>query len=246
MQVFTLAFKYVLAVSFLLEVNHHIKCLDNDVLLPLDNDHIREVELHYNGRILGACLAREKYFYGTGDSYHLKFIRHRQYLRAWDDEPAKYNELWSRMETKIAREEIYGYATNMLVKIGVDIDRLNRGCNTTTEQHYYYENGDRLDENKRKIMLPIYSQVWKIKESKKEDTIPTIQIKIFGPTREIIELEQFTDEYSTRPTIYVDRMKELLELPDKEFLKYDDAAKLALVKKYLTNITVLAEPRSGK
>lgn len=117
------------------------------------------------------------------------------------------------IHTTIDTNGAYQIATNWLMAVDVDVQRLEKEQPLTVKRLSWSY-----------TPLPIFEVSWGGK--------PAVSIWIAGDTKDLLHLRQEDDSYSRRPFVLIKEMDKLLAIPDEEFLKYSPLEKSNLVARF--------------
>jgi hypothetical protein len=112
--------------------------------------------------------------------------------------------------------DAYRIATNWLMAIDVDVQKLEKEHPATVEQMVPRDLGP----------LPIFEVYWGERGRSK------VSVRIAGDTKDLLHLRQNDDSYSKRPFALIKDMDKLLAIPNEEFLKYSPMERSNLVARF--------------
>lgn len=211
------AYKYVAIAVMLMEINYCAAKLKLPVQHRISPDSLRLAHVS-NPFVTG--------FGGTLETDHYSFVFFksgvlRRIVRINCFEKVPLRELqWkqSQMKSLISTNEAYQLATNWLSAILVDIAALEKSHPCVIEQTYFYPDArsisDSLEERKRIVLLPIFHVNWGDVKN------PTVQVSIFGPTKELLAIHIEDESFSLRPKELLRDVDKLLSIPDSEFARF--------------------------
>ena len=253
-----LAYKYVAVTLMLAEINFCASRLHLTIDLPIKEQDIKAVAV-FPPRVIGFAgrIDTKDYSFSFAKSGRLRFItkledgyqsmgiyRGSQVLR-------EYHEHMSKIKSTIDTNDAYRIATNWLVAVDVDVQRLEKAHPSTTRQQSFIswptnENGyggirvdsegniSPADGNINRKSLPLFDVYWGNGDRDKWGHAmgPAVDIMISGVNGELLKLRQEDDSYSKRPVSLIKDMDKLLAIPDEDFLKYSPTERSNLVARF--------------
>jgi hypothetical protein len=224
-----LAYKYVALAVMVAEINFCASNLHLNQPLPISSENLKAVMIHdprpligFNGR-----LDTENYSFSFVRSGKLRFITRldapgRQSLGIYRGSQSRVDciEQLSHMKSIISSNDAYHIATNWLVAMDVDLQKLEAEKSPEVEQQFLQSPGRGL------VPVPLFYVRWG------EKVNPTVDIMISGVTGELLNLRQEDDSYSKRPASLIKDMDKLLAIPDEEFLKMSSLEKSNLFVRF--------------
>jgi hypothetical protein len=228
-----LAYKYVAIAVMLAEINYCASRLRLPIDLPIQKTDIRVARVS-NPHVLSRVGHRslENGFAGAIDTsnYSFNFVKsgRLRYIIRLDSGYQAYSTTKIQgdlptheflpqlvgIHSTIDTNEAYRIATNWLMAIDVDVQRLEKEQPVTVKQQSLRDYGP----------LPIFEVSW--------GGHPAIVVWISGDTKDLLRLRQEDDSYSKRPFTLIKDMDKLLAIPDEEFLKYSPQEKSNLVARF--------------
>lgn len=228
-----LAYKCVAVTLMLAEINICASRLHLPVDLPMKEQDIK-AEAVFPPGIIGFAgrIDTEKYSFSFAKSGRLRFITNLNDNRG-NLSLREYQEQISHIKSVINTNDAYRIATNWLVAMDVDVQRLEKENSHMSKQQFFTAWPDNEKNNvEREFTLPFFDVKWG------NWTQPVIDVKISGATGELLKLRQEDDSYSKRPVSLIKDVDKLLTIPDEEFLKYSRAERSNLVVRF-TNLNFL-------
>jgi hypothetical protein len=239
-----LAYKYVAIIVMLAEINFCASRLHLPDNLPIKEQDIKAAAVS-PPRVIGFAgrIDTGKYYFSFIESGRLRFIINRNDDRG-NMTLREYLEGLSRIKSSMNTNDAYRIATNWLVAMDVDVQRLEKDHPSTTRQQSFMpwpSDGNtntviRVDSEgnilpadgntNREIPLPLFDVKWG------DWAEPVIDVKISGVTGELLKLRQEDDSYSKRPASLIKDADKLLAIPDEEFLKYSPLERSNLVVRF--------------
>ena len=147
----------------------------------------------------------------------------------------------SRMRSLIGTNEALALARKWLTEMDVDIYRLEMEHMPRVEQAFFYPDSTSISDppqkQQRKTLLPVFHIVWGT------DTTPVIRISIFGPTQELLSLQQEDTTYSKRLRVIMKDPEGLLAIRDHDFLRLSEKEKAALVQSHIIESPPATHPQ---
>ena len=237
-----LAYKYVAIAVMLAEINHSANRLHLPMDLPVKNSDIRAARVS-DPRVRSRSEHRPTEYGFSGfidtEKYSFSFpaglFKHPspgklRYIIRLDSGYQAYSTTKTQSDlptleflpqlvgihSTIDTNEAYQIATNWLMAIDVDVQRLEK------EQPLIVEHQSLRDYGP----LPLFKVSWG------KDEIPAVSVLIAGNTKDLLRLRQEDDSYSRRPFTLIKDMDKLLAIPDEEFLKYSPEEKSNLVARF--------------
>lgn len=244
-----LAYKFVATAVMLAEINYCASRLHLPIDLPVKesdirvqriyNPHLRShlehrpTEYGFAGRIDIQCYS---FSFPAGLSSDPKPGKLR-FITRLDDGYQAYStiKIQGKLRTSeflpqlvgihatIDTNEAYHLATNWLMAIDVDVQRLNKEQPITVKQEHWGNDP-----------LPIFDVKWGEGRVDKwgHSESAVVEVMIAGDTKGILHLRQNDDSYSKRPFALIKDMDKLLAIPDEEFLKYSPMERSNLVARF--------------
>jgi hypothetical protein len=245
-----LAYKFVATVVMLAEINHCSSRLHLPIDLPIKESDIKvatvfdphvptrvrnlPIEYGFAGRI-----ETEKYSFsfaaGLFDHPNpgkLRFITNLDNgYQAFSTTKVQgnlptpdYLPQLAGIQSVIDTNGAYRLATNWLVAMDVDVQRLEKEQAVTVKQEFL----------KGSAPLPIFEVRW---GEGRIDNLghrksAVVDVMIAGDTKDLLHLRQNDDSYSKRPFVLIKDMDKLLAIPDEEFLKYSPMERNNLVARF--------------
>ena len=167
----------------------------------------------------GGSLRTDSYAFGFGKGGLANFKK-RGFEPDTDSAIREQNFRFAEMKSLIGTNEAYQLATNWLTTIGVDLKALEEKYPPKICQWRYYPDAKGLEDlGQRFLTLPIFDLQWGNIPSLtggKEYPMPALSLRIFGPTKELIEFHLVDRTLSHRPEPIKD-FEKLLAIPDAEF-----------------------------
>lgn len=121
---------------------------------------------------------------------------------------------WAKTPSLVDTNGAYQLATQWLASVSVDVTRLNQEQQVQVDQWYYMKIADDPwsypvpPTTTNRTLMPIYDVKWG------EGDVPPVKVTVFGPTKELIELQLEDTSYSRRPPLIITNALELNRVPD--------------------------------
>ena len=210
----SLAYRYVATIAMLLDINYCAAKLELPIRLPLRPELVDAVYVNPPRVFVGGSVITQGYFFGYSHSGQLRFI-----YRRFPDSRSSLVERqmrWARMRSLITTtNEAYRLATNVLWRIEVNVNALERSNQVAVVQHFFY-GGDGVRAGS-KVDLPAYDVRWS------HGGEQAVAVTLFGPDKRVLQLVQDDISFSGRPRELIRNAEELLEIRDEEFQRYSKA-----------------------
>jgi hypothetical protein len=227
----SMAYKYVAVLAMINEVTFCAKRLDIQIG-AVSSAEVSNVGAPRLEGFSGSVRANG-YVFSFLDDGRLRFI-----TRVGRFEKLPIEDLQRKlaaMRSVIGTNEAYSLATNWLAAMSVDVTALEKSQRPMIEQQWCFPFGQYTSsKDAPHILLPIFDVTW----GKPDD--PAISVKIFGPTKELLELRQNDDTFSRRPKDLITNAEGLLAIPDADFLKMSEVQRTNLFLRF----AVVKYPRS--
>jgi|HubBroStandDraft_1064217.scaffolds.fasta_scaffold173281_1 hypothetical protein len=162
----------------------------------------------------------DKFSFGFSTSGCLVFISR---INPWGSvSVAQRNDWLVKQHAVISTNDAYCMATNWLNKMSVNVISLDRKTPGKASQEFRW----RPDGGGLKDLLPLFDVKW--------GTEPDVcvRIEIDGRTGELLCLRLEDNSLATHPGIVVRDWRELIRIPDPEFLAFSAKQRLDLVKRF--------------
>jgi hypothetical protein len=225
----TLAYKYVALAVMLAEINYCGDRLHLKEGRPVKaEDHIKVMIDDPRGIIgFAGTVETRNYFFSFVHTGRLRYIHKmddqgRQSFGIYrgDESIVECMENLSQVNSIISSNDAYHIATNWLVSMDVDLEKLESEKPPTVEQQL-------LRSPKGKdIPVPLFMVRWG------KDPIKGVNVMVSGVDGELLRLRLEDDFYSKRSEFLIKDMDKLLAIPDEEFLKYSDMERSNLVVRF--------------
>jgi hypothetical protein len=197
-----LAYKFVVSVVMLAEVTFCARQLQLPVDLPIKQQDIR-MQFIPHPRVIGFAgrIDIGDYSFSFAKSGRLRFITSLKDDRGNSPLP-EYLERLSRINSSIDTSGAYRIATNWLMAIDIDLQRLEREKPVKVEQQFFISTLDGGRTNVH-VPLPLFSLQWgdwrQVRPGWGDMEAPAIRITISGTNGGLLILRQENDSYSKRP-----------------------------------------------
>jgi hypothetical protein len=235
-----LAYKYVAIAMMMAEINYCANRLHLPMELPVKNSDIRAARVS-DPRVRSRSEHRPTEYGFSGfidtEKYSFSFpaglFKHPspgklRYIIRLDSGYQAYSMIKTQgnlptheflpqlvgIHSTIDMNEAYRIATNWLMAIDVDVQRLEKEQPVTVRQQSLRDYGP----------LPIFEVSW--------GGHPAIIVWISGDTKDLLRLRQEDDSYSKRPFTLIKDMDKLLAISDEEFQKYSAEERTSLVARF--------------
>jgi hypothetical protein len=231
-----LAFKYVVIALMMAEVNYSADKLQLKERLPItDGDIIarRATDLGEIGFAGG--IDTPEYHFGFVDGGKKRVITKLEDSRygsmglyRGDLSMPDFMEKLSSIKSTIDTNDAYRLATNWLIAIGMDVEKLQTHEPLSVEQQF-------TQSPKRGLVpAPLFYVKW---GDRGNDELghhigPVVSIMISGINGDLLSLFIENGTYSKRPFVLIKDIDKLLAIPDEKFLKYSDAERSNLIVRF--------------
>lgn len=225
----TLAYKYVALAVMLAEVNFCSRNLNLSQQLPVTEKDIVAEIIHDPMKLtgFGGRIDTDDYSFCFVGSSRLRFItkldapsRQSYGVYRGQESVAELMDRMMGMKPIINTNDAYRLATNWLISIGVDLQKLESERPALVLQQFLESPGA------GKIPIPLFYVRWGSKSK------PTVDIMISGVSGQLLNLRQEDDSYSKRPISLIKDMDKLLAISDEDFLKMSLLEKNNLVARF--------------
>ena len=238
-----LAYKFVAIAVMLAEINHSASRLQLPVDLPIKESDVKIATVsnpHVITRVrnlpiehgFAGGINTEKYSFNFIASGRLRYITRLDggyqafsTTKVQGDLPTSdYLPQLAGIQSVIDTNGAYRLATNWLVAMDVDVQRLEKEQAVTVKQEF----------GKGSAPLPIFEVRWGVGriDNLGHPKSAAVDVMIAGDTKDLLHLRQNDDSYSKRPFVLIKDMDKLLAIPDEEFLKYSPMERSNLVARF--------------
>lgn len=216
MQTVSLAYQFVAVAVMLAEINYCCSKLDMDIELPITEKAIRKAAV-FHPDIIGFAgnVYTERFAFDFSRSGRLRFITKLQKRSR-----IEYLDTLVGVKSVIDTNDAYRIATNWLVGMEIDLEKLEKERPPTVRQQLF------LTKAGATVDLPIFHIKWG------DWHRSAVEATVSGENRTLISLRQDVISYSKRPASLITNVAELLAITDAEFRGYSAAQRSNLVARF--------------
>ena len=232
-----LAYKYVTIMAMVAQVNYYAARMQLPIHTPCDDKYIRYADVNPpitnipNMYFYGGRIQVDNYSFTFGDRSHDIFNLDQYGYQSFGvpmgpTETSKSGmERASRMKFTVSTNDVYRMATNWLIALDVDLVKMEKVDPPCVNKYLFFNSDRGLVPN------PLITVVWKAPSARGSGP-SDLKVQVSAITGELLKLSDGQGAFSKRSQPLIVGLKELLTIPDQEFLKYSTLERSNLLIKY--------------